>query len=200
MAAIEAGFQTDEIEQAAYEYTKSIDDGERMIVGVNRFVEEVEPEPEVFPIDPALQREQVERVKIVRATAIKPRSLGALDDVARRGPGNAEPAAADAGGVVAASHARRGQRRAARRVRGLPPHPLAHGRRNAPPGARSTDCRAKREVPPEAQRRTAPRCQRSAPKVSQLPASPLSNPTLNHRTRCSDEPCVHVSWLMLPVA
>ena len=40
VAAIEAGFQMDEIDQAAYEYTKSIDDGERVIVGVNRFVVE----------------------------------------------------------------------------------------------------------------------------------------------------------------
>ncbi len=39
VAAIEAGYQMDEIEQAAYEYTKSIDDGERVIVGVNRFRE-----------------------------------------------------------------------------------------------------------------------------------------------------------------
>ena len=56
VAAIEAGYQTDEIEQAAYEYTKSIDDGERVIVGVNRFTVDGEPDPEVFPIDPELQR------------------------------------------------------------------------------------------------------------------------------------------------
>ena len=123
VAAIEAGFQMDEIEQAAYEYTKSIDDGERVIVGVNRFVED-EPEPEVFPIDPALQREQVERVKAVRG---EPRSTGGRAGAGRRscrGSGYPEPASADAGSVVRAGDARRGQRRTTRGVRRLPPHAL----------------------------------------------------------------------------
>ncbi|MEY5153039.1 MAG: isobutyryl-CoA mutase large subunit, partial [Actinomycetota bacterium] len=34
---IEAGFQQDEIEQAAYDYARSIDNDERVIVGVNKF-------------------------------------------------------------------------------------------------------------------------------------------------------------------
>ena len=62
VAAIEAGFLQDEIEQAAYAYTKAIDDGEKVIVGVNRFDTDVRREPEVFPIDPELQRQQVERL------------------------------------------------------------------------------------------------------------------------------------------
>ena len=67
VAAIEAGYQMDEIEQAAYEYAKSIDDGERVIVGVNRFALDVEPEPAVFPIDPELQANQIARVKRFKA-------------------------------------------------------------------------------------------------------------------------------------
>ncbi len=63
VAAIEAGFQMDEIDQAAYEYTKSIDDGERVIVGVNRFVVEGDAAPEVLSITPELQAGQVERVR-----------------------------------------------------------------------------------------------------------------------------------------
>ena len=63
VAAIEAGFQMDEIEQAAYEYTKSIDDGERVIVGVNRFVVEGDAAPEVLSITPELQAGQIERVR-----------------------------------------------------------------------------------------------------------------------------------------
>ena len=35
----------DEIEQAAYEYTKAIDDGEQVIVGVNRYVDDGDAEP-----------------------------------------------------------------------------------------------------------------------------------------------------------
>jgi methylmalonyl-CoA mutase N-terminal domain/subunit len=62
VAAIEAGYLQDEIEQAAYAYAKAIDDREKVVVGVNTLVED-EPEPfEVFPIDPELQRTQAERV------------------------------------------------------------------------------------------------------------------------------------------
>jgi methylmalonyl-CoA mutase N-terminal domain/subunit len=58
VAGIEAGFQQDEIEQAAYDYAKSIDDDERVIVGVNRFTVAQQGDPDVFPIDPALERGQ----------------------------------------------------------------------------------------------------------------------------------------------
>ncbi len=55
VAAIEAGYMQEEIEQAAYAYTKAVDSGTKVIVGVNRYVDD-QPEPaEVFPIDPALQ-------------------------------------------------------------------------------------------------------------------------------------------------
>jgi methylmalonyl-CoA mutase N-terminal domain/subunit len=93
VAAIEAGYQTDEIEQAAYEYTKSIDDGERVIVGVNRFTVEGEPDPEIFPIDPELQRSQVERVKKFRAARDQAAATAALADVeaAARGTQNLLP-------------------------------------------------------------------------------------------------------------
>ena len=62
VAAIEQGYQMDEIDQAAYEYTKSIDDDERVIVGLNRFTVDAEPEPEVFPIDPAVEPAQKQRL------------------------------------------------------------------------------------------------------------------------------------------
>ena len=63
VAAIEQGFQTAEIEQAAYDYAKSIDDNERVIVGVNRFALDSEAEPELFPIDPSLERDQIQRLR-----------------------------------------------------------------------------------------------------------------------------------------
>jgi methylmalonyl-CoA mutase N-terminal domain/subunit len=93
VAAIEAGYQMDEIDQAAYEYTKSIDDGERVIVGLNRYRLDEEPEPVPFPIDPALetgQREQLAAFKSDRdAAAVQAR----LDDVraAARGTQNVLP-------------------------------------------------------------------------------------------------------------
>jgi methylmalonyl-CoA mutase N-terminal domain/subunit len=66
VAAIEAGYMQDEIEQAAFAWAKAVDDGEKVIVGVNRFQEEAPEPPEVFPIDPELQRKQAERVQDLR--------------------------------------------------------------------------------------------------------------------------------------
>jgi methylmalonyl-CoA mutase N-terminal domain/subunit len=67
VAAIEQGYQMNEIMNAAYEYTKSIDDAERVIVGLNRFTTDDDPEPEVFPIDPALEPAQRERLAAFKA-------------------------------------------------------------------------------------------------------------------------------------
>jgi methylmalonyl-CoA mutase, N-terminal domain len=90
VSAIEIGFQMSEIEQAAYEYTKSIDDAERVIVGVNKFVTDVDVEPDVFPIDPVLQRNQIERLENFRAERDSDLVARRLDDVraAARGTQN----------------------------------------------------------------------------------------------------------------
>jgi methylmalonyl-CoA mutase N-terminal domain/subunit len=79
-----------EIEQAAYAYAKAVDDGEKLIVGVNRFVEEDGGATEVFPIDPALQKAQMERTRKVRAARDQAAVEAALADVeaAARGTQN----------------------------------------------------------------------------------------------------------------
>jgi methylmalonyl-CoA mutase N-terminal domain/subunit len=88
--AIEAGFQQDEIMEAAYSYAKSIDDDERVIVGVNKFTVDNEPEPEVFPIDPALEQGQKERLARYKAERDMSAVGSRLDDVkaAARGTQN----------------------------------------------------------------------------------------------------------------
>ncbi len=90
VAAIESGYQMDEIEQAAYEYTKSIDDDKRVIVGLNRFSVNDDPEPEVFPIDPELERGQKQRLAQYKASRDATKVTEALDAVAQtaRGDGN----------------------------------------------------------------------------------------------------------------
>ncbi|MDA8312558.1 MAG: methylmalonyl-CoA mutase family protein [Actinomycetota bacterium] len=90
VAAIEAGFLQAEIEAAAYEYAKAVDDGEKVVVGVNRFVDADAEAPEVFPVDPELQRAQVARVARVRAERDAAAVEAALEDVraAARGTQN----------------------------------------------------------------------------------------------------------------
>jgi methylmalonyl-CoA mutase, N-terminal domain len=90
VAAIEEGYQMDEIEQSAYDYTKSIDDGHRVVVGVNRFTVDNESDPNVFPIDPALQTNQIARLKTFKADRHQDTVRARLDDVkaAARGTQN----------------------------------------------------------------------------------------------------------------
>ncbi len=90
VAAIEAGFMQDEIEQAAYDYAKAVESGAAVVVGVNRFVEQDRGEPDVFPSDPSLQRGQVERLRALRLSRDQAAVSCALDDVraAARGTDN----------------------------------------------------------------------------------------------------------------
>jgi len=86
VAAIEAGYMQGEIEQASFEYVKAIDDGEKIIVGVNKYVEDEPDEPDVFPIDPALQASQIARTQRVRAERDQlavDRALSDIDTAAR---------------------------------------------------------------------------------------------------------------------
>lgn len=87
--AIEAGFQMDEIDQSAYEYTKSIDDKERTIVGVNSFTVDVESDPTVFPVDPQLEVGQVTRLKAFKANRDQAVVQARLDDVRECAKGTA---------------------------------------------------------------------------------------------------------------
>jgi methylmalonyl-CoA mutase N-terminal domain/subunit len=93
VAAIEAGYLQDEIEAAAYAYTKAIDDGEKVIVGVNKFASADAQPAEVFPIDPELQRQQADRVKALKASRDQPAVDARLADVAAaaRGTQNLMP-------------------------------------------------------------------------------------------------------------
>jgi methylmalonyl-CoA mutase N-terminal domain/subunit len=90
VAAIEARFMQEEIEAAAYSFAKAVDDGEKVVVGVNRFTD-AEAEPtEVFPIDVRLQQIQIDRTRSVRAERDQAAVERALADVAEtaKGDGN----------------------------------------------------------------------------------------------------------------
>ncbi len=89
VAAIEAGYVQDEIEQAAYEHAKAVDRGDKVVVGVNRFSDDETAPVEVFPIDPAGAARQVERVRATRASRDAGAVEAALADVATAARGTA---------------------------------------------------------------------------------------------------------------
>jgi methylmalonyl-CoA mutase N-terminal domain/subunit len=90
VSAIEQGFMQDEIESAAYAFAKQVDSGEKVIVGVNKYEGGDEEPVEVFPIDPALQRQQADRVRRLKQERDQDAVRHALDDVgaAARGTQN----------------------------------------------------------------------------------------------------------------
>ena len=86
LAAIERGFQQREIQEAAYRTQRAIEAGDQVVVGVNRFRLDSEPAVPVFRIDEAAQREQIDRLRAVRARrdqAATARALADLEAAAR---------------------------------------------------------------------------------------------------------------------
>jgi methylmalonyl-CoA mutase, N-terminal domain len=66
-AAIERGFQKAEIEAAAYQVAREIDEGERVVVGVNRFTMNSEEPYQPLRFDPAIEAQQADRLARLRA-------------------------------------------------------------------------------------------------------------------------------------
>jgi len=66
--AIEQGWVQREIEQAAYEYGQSIERGERVVVGVNKYQVDEEPDVELFEVSEEAAGRQREKVQHVRQT------------------------------------------------------------------------------------------------------------------------------------
>jgi len=65
--AIHNGFFQREIADASYRYQREVENGERIVVGVNEFVTEEEYPISLLKIDRAIEVEQCERVKAYRA-------------------------------------------------------------------------------------------------------------------------------------
>ena len=65
--AIEKGFIQREIHEAAYQFQRSVDERERIVVGVNKFTVEEEPQFDYLRINPTAEREQLSELKKVRS-------------------------------------------------------------------------------------------------------------------------------------
>ncbi len=66
VAAIEQGFIQEEIAKSAYEYQRQIENGEKIIVGVNKFTAEETNSIPVFRVDENVQNLQVEKLKLLK--------------------------------------------------------------------------------------------------------------------------------------
>jgi len=68
VAAIERGFQKGEIERSAYRIARQIDAGERVVVGVNKFISAGDAPYQPLRVDPAIEEQQAERLAVLRAS------------------------------------------------------------------------------------------------------------------------------------
>jgi methylmalonyl-CoA mutase, N-terminal domain len=66
--AVKRNFPQREIANAAFELQCAIDDGKRIVVGVNDFTEGDDGQTPLLHVDPGLERKQVGRLRAVRAT------------------------------------------------------------------------------------------------------------------------------------
>jgi methylmalonyl-CoA mutase N-terminal domain/subunit len=97
--AIKENFFQREIADASFRYQSEVERGKRIVVGVNRYELEDEPPIELLRIDPALERQQIERVQALRArrdSAVVERELGRLREAAARDDVNLMPIIVDA--------------------------------------------------------------------------------------------------------
>ena len=98
VAAIEAGFQRGEIEDAAYRHLQLVESGERVIVGVNAFESDAEGRIQLQAIPPdAAQRQldRLDRVRRERDSDTVETALRRLAEAARTPGANTMPAILD---------------------------------------------------------------------------------------------------------
>jgi len=88
VAAIEKGFPQLEIADAAYKYQRQIDAGEKVMIGINKYVSEEEAPIPLLEIDDRIESEQIERLNAVRrkrdGKAVR-KSLGDIRSACKKG-------------------------------------------------------------------------------------------------------------------
>ncbi len=77
--AIEKGFIQQEIQNSAYQYQKEIEEGKRIVVGVNKFQIEEESSKGLLKVDPEVGRRQVEKLKKLKETRDNQKAKANLD-------------------------------------------------------------------------------------------------------------------------
>ncbi|GAB2822461.1 methylmalonyl-CoA mutase family protein [Streptomyces chlorus] len=93
VVAIEQGFQKSEIEKSAYRTALEIDNQERTVVGVNKYVLDEEEPYEPLRVDPQIEIDQCERLAVLRTERDNDAVERALDAlrVAAKGTDNVLP-------------------------------------------------------------------------------------------------------------
>ena len=86
LRAIETGYVQREIQESAYRYQRAIESEQSIVVGMNRFQSENVSTIPTLRIDPAIEQQQIERLRAVRSrrnSAATEAALEKLEETAR---------------------------------------------------------------------------------------------------------------------
>lgn len=89
LRAIEQGYVQREIQEAAYEYQRAVENQTEIVVGVNKFQIENEAAVPLQRIDESVERNQIEKVRAVRARRNAENAENALQNLAEAAQGSA---------------------------------------------------------------------------------------------------------------
>jgi len=82
--AVEQGFIQEEIARSAYKYNNEIEDGTKIIVGVNKFTSKEAEETPVFKIDDSIRTVQTEKLKALRAKRDAAKASACLEAIRQK--------------------------------------------------------------------------------------------------------------------
>lgn len=81
VACVESGYFQQKITDAAYKFQKSVERGESIVVGVNKFESDKQEIPTVLKVDPAIEKRQVERVQKLRKSRDQKKHADAMEQL-----------------------------------------------------------------------------------------------------------------------
>jgi methylmalonyl-CoA mutase, N-terminal domain len=93
VSAIEQGYMQDEIASSSYAYQQGIEDGSKIIVGVNKFTVQEKPMENLFTVDDSIRTTQIEKLNALKASRdnAKVKQLLLNIEIAARGTENVMP-------------------------------------------------------------------------------------------------------------
>ncbi len=84
LRAIESGFVQGEIQKAAYDFQRTVETKEQIVVGVNEFAAEQERTIPLLRMNEEIERSQVARLQALRAKRDSTKTQAAIAELARR--------------------------------------------------------------------------------------------------------------------
>ena len=85
--AIEQGYPQQEIARSAYQYQQDVESGKRVIVGVNKFIEEEEPVEGGMAFDPTVEERQLANLAAIKKERDNQKVQTALDQIRKSAEG-----------------------------------------------------------------------------------------------------------------